>query len=86
MCFKSVWHFTGNALDPPESMIEERLPFCGKCLLSSCLTCFKSAWHFAGYAFLSSFIMCFKSVWHFMGSAFDLPESMFEERRAFCGK
>ena len=41
MCFKSVWHFTGNVFDRPEFTFEEHLAFCGKCLLSSFLVCLK---------------------------------------------
>ena len=35
---------------------------------------------------LSPFQMCFNSVYHFTGNAFERPESMFEERLAFCRK
>ena len=51
MCFKWVWHFTGNAYDGPVSMFEERPAFCRKCVSSSCAMCFKSFWHFMRNAF-----------------------------------
>ena len=35
---------------------------------------------------LSPFLMCFNSVYHFTGNAFERPDSMFEERLAFCRK
>ena len=42
MCFKSIWHSTGNAFNGCVCMFQERLAFCEKCLLSSFLIFFKS--------------------------------------------
>ena len=85
MCFNSVYHFTGNAFERPESMFEERLAFCRKSLWSSWVY----VWGASGFldkCLLSSFVICLKSVWHLSRTAFDHLQFMFKERLAFCGK
>ena len=62
--------FSRNALDRPECMLEVRLAFCGKCLLSPCLMCFKSVLLFAGNTFLIVLSSCLRSIWQFAGNAF----------------
>ena len=82
---RSLCYFTGNAFYRPECMIEERLAFCGRRLLSSWV----HDWGASGILREMPFIVLspwLRSVWHFAGNAFYRPESRIEERLAFCGK
>ena len=68
--FQERLGFYGNVFDCPDFVFEEGLPFCGKCLLTSFLMCFKRVGHFTGMP-LIVVSLCLKSFWHFTAYALD---------------
>ena len=70
MCFKSVWHFTGNAYYRRLYCVSRAFGILREMPIIVVCNVFQERLAFYGKCLLSSFVMCFKSVWHFTGNAY----------------
>ena len=69
LCFKSVWHFAGNAYYRRLYCVSRASGILREMPIIVVCNVFQEREASYGKCLLSSFVMCFKSVWHFTGNA-----------------